>query len=81
MFDECTDSYAAELLVCCLVLALFGLASLIYSARVARRTLLGDELLDACKDDYQTAYIACANVRAENEHMDRVLRGNMRRPK
>lgn len=63
---EYVEKYALDALLVAMVLAIFGLAGLIYTARRVRPAVLGDLLLEACAGDYQTAVLAIENVKAEN---------------
>lgn len=66
---ECVNDHALDILFMALVLCLFGLAGLIYTAINARRSVIGQRLLEACADDWETAMLAVENVRQENELM------------
>lgn len=59
------ENYALDLLAMSVVLALFAIAGLVYTARCARQSVLGRRLLDACAGDYPTAVLAIDNVRAD----------------
>jgi hypothetical protein len=67
------NAYALELLCMALVLIVFALAGLIYTAYCARRSALGSRLLEVCGGDWETARLAIENVRLENELMAEMI--------
>lgn len=72
---EClNDDRALDLLYMGLVLIVFALAGLIYTAVNARRSVLGGMLLKACAGDWQTAALAVENVKAETELLVEALK-------
>jgi hypothetical protein len=68
------EHYALDLVVVGVVLCLFAIAGLIYTARNARLSVLGGKLLTACGDDWKSAVIAAGNVALENEALSLAMR-------
>lgn len=76
-----SPTFSGECAVLALLAVILGFALLGAIAALSihvRRSVLGKQLLDACAGDYETAVKAIANVRAENELFDDILRDGMR---
>lgn len=82
MSEPCVPNYLLGLAFCGVVIGIFGLAAVAYAWSIVRRATLGDALLQACANDWDTAAIAVDNVRRENEAMHEAMtrgaRGNAR---
>lgn len=77
--ETCVSHYLLSLAMCGFIVGIFGLAGLAYAWQVVRRATLGDALLKACANDWDTAAIAVDNVRRENEALDAAFRRGAKR--
>lgn len=55
---ECVNDHALDLLFMAAVLLAFALAGLVWTAVHMRRAVLGDMLLKACANDWQSARLS-----------------------
>ncbi len=74
MTEPCVPNYILGLAMCGVIVGVFGAVAVAYAWSVMRRAALGDALLNACAEDWDTAAIAVDNVRRENEAMDMAFR-------
>lgn len=66
-------AYLYQVVAIALALIIMALVGLVYACIQMRRAVLGKRMLEACANHWDTAILACENVRQENELMAEVV--------